>query len=137
MEKKNISLAGQWRMAWCPIGAGTPEGFPMMKTLPYDVPGDVHTPLVDAGLIAEPLEGMNDLEDTLYNTAATINKDITGLDMSSDVMVNRTSDFSSFADAFTKANGGTWVFPIYLGGDLLDTVVVDALDRYNFQTGGH
>ena len=82
-------------------------------------------------------EGMNDLEDTLYNTAATINKDITGLDMSSDVMVNRTSDFSSFADAFTKANGGTWVFPIYLGGDLLDTVVVDALDRYNFQTGGH
>ena len=82
-------------------------------------------------------EGMNDLEDTLYNTAATINKDMTGLDMSSDVMVNRTSDFSSFADAFTKANGGTWVFPIYLGGDLLDTVVVDALDRYNFQTGGH
>lgn len=82
-------------------------------------------------------EGMNDLEDTLYNTAATINKDMTGLDMSSDIMVNRTTDFSSFADAFTRSNGGTWVFPIYLGGDLLDTVVVDALDRYNFQTGGH
>lgn len=82
-------------------------------------------------------EGMNDLEDTLYNTAATINRDMTGLDMSSDVMVNRTTDFSSFADAFAKLNGGTWVFPIYLGGDLLDTVVVDALDRYNYQTGGH
>lgn len=82
-------------------------------------------------------EGMNDLEDTLYNTAATINRDMTGLDMSSDVMVNRTTDFSSFADVFAKSNGGTWVFPIYLGGDLLDTVVVDALDRYNYQTGGH
>ena len=82
-------------------------------------------------------EGMNDLEDTLYNTAATINRDMTGLDMSSDVMVNRTTDFSSLADVFAKSNGGTWVFPIYLGGDLLDTVVVDALDRYNYQTGGH
>lgn len=82
-------------------------------------------------------DGMNDLEDTLYNTAATINSDLTGLDMSPDVMVNRTTDFSSFAEAFAGTNGGTWIFPIYLGGDLIDTVVVDALDRYNYQTGGH
>ena len=60
--KTNISLNGLWRMGYCDIGAGTPEGFAAMETLPYSVPGDVHTPLIDAGVIAEPLEGVNDLD---------------------------------------------------------------------------
>ena len=29
------------------------------------------------------------------------------------------------------------VIPVYIGGDHIDTIVVDALDRYNYSTGGH
>ena len=60
--RMDISLNGVWRMAYCDIGAGTPEGFAAMDALPYSVPGDVHTPLMEAGIIAEPLVGMNDLD---------------------------------------------------------------------------
>lgn len=35
------------------------------------------------------------------------------------------------------AGSGTWVFPIYIGGEHVDTLVVDALDRNNYLTGGH
>lgn len=37
----------------------------------------------------------------------------------------------------TSGEGGTWVFPIYIGNEAVDTIVVDAIDRYNYQTGGH
>ena len=60
--KKTISLSGAWRMHWCDIGAGTPESALRLPSLPYAVPGDVHTPLVEAGLILEPLEGLNSLD---------------------------------------------------------------------------
>ena len=60
--KKTISLNGPWRMRWCDIGAGTPDNIPESPVLPYTVPGDVHTPLIDAGLISEPLEGLNSLD---------------------------------------------------------------------------
>ena len=36
-----------------------------------------------------------------------------------------------------SASGGTWVFPIYIGGEHVDTLVVDALDRHNYLSGGH
>lgn len=62
MSKNMISLNGAWRMAWCDIGAGLPEMFQDMEQLTYHVPGDVHTPFIEAGLIAEPLEGMNSLD---------------------------------------------------------------------------
>lgn len=35
------------------------------------------------------------------------------------------------------SGGGTWVFPIYIGGEHIDTIVMDSIDRYNYQTGGH
>ena len=62
MNRRTISLNGMWRMAWCEIGAGKPEAFSGMRTLPYEVPGDVHTPLIGAGLIGEPLYGTNSLD---------------------------------------------------------------------------
>ena len=62
MSNKTISLCGEWRMAWCDIGAGDPAKFACMDKLPYQVPGDVHTPLIQAGLIREPLQGLNDLD---------------------------------------------------------------------------
>lgn len=60
--KRTISLSGTWRMTWCDIGDGTPDKTAKLPSLPYSVPGDVHTPLIDAGLIQEPLEGMNSLD---------------------------------------------------------------------------
>lgn len=61
MPTKTISLNGAWQMAWCDIGTGSPETLNTLDTLPYQVPGDVHTPLIQAGLIPEPLQGMNSL----------------------------------------------------------------------------
>ena len=62
MNRMELSLNGQWRMGWCPIGQGSPESFAQLKKLPYTVPGDVHTPLIEAGLIPEPLYGLNSEE---------------------------------------------------------------------------
>ena len=81
-----------------------------------------------------------DLERAMNDTASII-----GSGMSAEVAVQpfsssvSDSGLASLEQALTSrgTEGGTWVFPIYLGGDLIDTVVVDALDRYNYQTGGH
>lgn len=62
MRNKTISLNGEWQMAWCDIGTGDPAKSAGMAKLPYQVPGDVHTPLIQAGLIREPLVGLNDLD---------------------------------------------------------------------------
>lgn len=62
MPNKTISLNGTWQMAWCDIGKGSMAALEAMDTLPYQVPGDVHTPLIGAGLIREPLQGMNSLD---------------------------------------------------------------------------
>ena len=62
MKTKTFCLDGEWRMSWHRVGEGTPESARTMKTLPYEVPGDVYTPLIEAGLIPEPLYGMNSLD---------------------------------------------------------------------------
>ncbi len=62
MEQKTLSLDGAWRMGWCAIGAGTPENYRALRALPYHVPDDVHTPLIEAGLIADPLKDANSLD---------------------------------------------------------------------------
>ena len=62
MSKTTISLNGTWQMGWCPIGQGAPDTFSGLKQLPYTVPGDVHTPLMEAGLMEEPLYGLNSLD---------------------------------------------------------------------------
>lgn len=45
---------------------------------------------------------------------------------------------SAIADAFSKMNGQTndIVIPIYLGGTMLDEVIVDAQQRTNLRSGG-
>ncbi len=62
MNKCEISLNGAWRMTYCDVGTGSPEHRPDSPVLTYHVPGDVHTPLMEAGMIADPLVGMNDLD---------------------------------------------------------------------------
>ena len=41
------------------------------------------------------------------------------------------------AGASGAPEGATWVFPIYIGGEHVDTIVLDAIDRNNYTTGGH
>lgn len=67
-----------------------------------------------------------------------------GWDAGSQSMVNHQTEYGSGlsrieqAVASASASGeGTWVFPIYIGGDHVDTLVVDALSRNNYLTGGH
>ena len=67
-----------------------------------------------------------------------------GFDIGSQAMVNRTTDYEGGLSRIEQAvasvgnsGEGTWVFPIYIGGDHVDTLVVDALDRHNYLTGGH
>lgn len=92
-------------------------------------------------LYSEGIErGMTDFENTLYNTANTINRDLTGLDMNGNIMVNRTTDFgeaiSSFEQLYSQANG-TIVIPVYIGSEHVDSIVVDSLNRYSYRAGGN
>ena len=86
-----------------------------------------------------------DLENALYDTASIINRGWdNSFEISANAAVRHTNDFDSgFANiqsaisSMPGADGGTWIFPIYIGGEHVDSLVVDALDRYNYQTGGH
>ncbi|MDF2588322.1 MAG: beta-mannosidase [Anaerocolumna sp.] len=59
VQKVDISLNGQWNLYWCEIGKGELEHAIKNATTPCKVPGDVHTALVDAGIIKDPLIDMN------------------------------------------------------------------------------
>lgn len=57
-------------------------------------------------------------------------------------VINYSKNFDRIADLLSGsgsegADGKQIIIPIYLGNSLLDTIVVDALDRYNYATGGH
>ena len=44
---------------------------------------------------------------------------------------------ASAASSQAVSNGGQIVIPVYIGQEHIDTLVVDAFDRYNYKTGGH
>lgn len=86
-----------------------------------------------------------DLENALYGTAATIaNGWNSSMGLSARAAIAPTNDYQSGLARIEQAisssapgDGGTWIFPIYIGTEHVDTIVVDAVDRYNYQTGGH
>ena len=87
-----------------------------------------------------------DLENALYDTAGTIATGWGGsLALSARAMTAPANDYQSGLSRIEQAitanvsgtESGTWVFPIYIGSDHVDTLVVDAIDRYNYATGGH
>lgn len=59
-----ISLDGEWTISYCDIGKGSISSYKTMTSYPYNVPNPVHTPLIENGIIKEPLIGMNDKECT-------------------------------------------------------------------------
>ena len=58
----HLSLDGEWKLFFCDTGKGNLKTYGDLPAYPYRVPGDVHTPLIDAGQIKEPLVGLNDLD---------------------------------------------------------------------------
>lgn len=54
-----ISLDGEWSLAYCDIGQGNITDTDRMAAIPYQVPGDVHTALIEQGIIKEPLLDKN------------------------------------------------------------------------------
>ena len=106
-----------------------------------------------ADMIDEFIDSMygqqDKLENALASTAGLISADMGTFDLATQSNVHQTVDYSGglsrieqaitqqVASSGTAAQGGTWVFPIYIGNEHVDTLVVDALDRYNYQTGGH
>lgn len=88
------------------------------------------------------------LESALEDTAGIISGDLGNFDLATNSTVNESVDYSGGLSRIEQAimssaartgngEGGTWVFPIYIGNEHVDTLVVDALDRYDYQTGGH
>ena len=106
-------------------------------------------------MIENFIDSMNskqaELEQAVVNTAGIISGGLNGnYDVATTSTINQTVDYSGglsrieqaitaqvAAAAAAPGDGGTWIFPIYIGGDHVDTIVVDAVDRYNYTTGGH
>lgn len=103
-------------------------------------------------MVDEFIKSMNNekgaLESALEDTAGIISGDLGNFDLATNSTVNQTVDYSGGLSRIEQAimssaarsgngEGGTWVFPIYIGNEHVDTLVVDALDRYDYQTGGH
>lgn len=93
-------------------------------------------------------DGMSDLKNALAETADVIDGDIGNFDLATQNEVHHSVDYSgglsrieqaitSGAAAASASESATIVIPVYIGGEHVDTLVVDALDRYNYQTGGH
>ena len=93
-------------------------------------------------------DGMSDLKNALAETADVIDGDIGNFDLATQNEVHHSVDYSgglsrieqaitSGAAAASTSESATIVIPVYIGGEHVDTLVVDALDRYNYQTGGH
>ena len=105
-----------------------------------------------ADMIQNYIESMQSqrtaLENALADTAGLIASDFdSDFNVATDSNVHQTVDYtgglSRIEQAITSqaaaagADGATIVIPVYLGNELIDTVVVDAVDRYNYSTGGH
>lgn len=108
MEKKSISLCGQWELCWQELGKGKLEQADAMLSgdgrIRCSVPGDVHMALTEAGIISEPINGLNSLDcgwmeqkEFWYRKRFTVPEDFIqdvaeltfeGLDTTADVWLN-------------------------------------------------
>jgi len=88
------------------------------------------------------------LQNALNDTASLIDNDLSGFDVATQSNVTQTIDYtgglSKIEQVLTAqvanasaSGGGQIVIPLYIGNEHIDTLVVDAMDRYNYQTGGH
>ena len=81
-----------------------------------------------------------DLESALFNTASVISQGWNGSAVAQSAVGTSDNALAGLEQAISSManmNGATLVFPIYIGSEHVDTFVLDALDRYNYTTGGH
>lgn len=74
------------------------------------------------------------------NTAALIGQGWTAPNNTAVSSTDYRSGMSRLENAISSYVGtgnGQIVIPVYIGSEHVDTIVVDALDRYNYATGGH
>ena len=87
------------------------------------------------------IESMESQKSALASAMTDMANVVVDSNISSSIVGNTgTSSLSGLEQALASrapAESGTWVFPIYIGNEAVDTIVVDAIDRYNYATGGH
>jgi len=74
-------------------------------------------------------KGVRDNEDMLTNTVAS------AFDFS-DIISDATPTASVSVTGSAAGNGGQFIIPIYIGGDKVDEKIINAIDAYNYRTGG-
>ena len=106
-------------------------------------------------------ESMNSVARDMANSAAAAvdqvegalnplsNVSAEGIDVATQSNVKQTVDYtgglsriesalvSQVANSSAAAENQTLIFPIYIGSEHVDTIVLDAVNRYNYTTGGH
>lgn len=106
-------------------------------------------------------DGMDSVAKEMANSAAAAvdevegaldplsNVSAEGIDVATQSNVTQTVDYTGglsriesalvaqVASNAAAADGQTLVFPIYIGSEHVDTIVLDAVNRYNYTTGGH
>ena len=105
-----------------------------------------------ADMVEEFIDSMNsrqgDLQKAVDTMAGVISSDMGDYNLATQSNIQQTVDYtgglSRIEQAITSqvagsgaAEGGTWIFPIYIGGEHVDTLVLDAEDRNNYLSGGH
>ena len=94
-----------------------------------------------ADMIDNFIKSMESQKSELASAMTDMANIVVDSNISSSIVGNTgTSSLSGLEQAIASrapAEGGTWVFPIYIGNEAVDTIVVDAIDRYNYATGGH
>lgn len=96
-----------------------------------------------ANSAAEAVDEVENALDPLANVSTE------GIDVATQSNVTQTVDYTGglsriesalvaqVASNAAAAEGQTLVFPIYIGSEHVDTIVLDAVNRYNYTTGGH
>ena len=123
--------------------------------LHFSVPDE--GPLADfdesgADMIDEFIDSMESrqsaLRTALDDTAGLIHDEMNSdFNVATQGNVTQTIDYSGGLSRIEQAisaqvsaapnSNGQMIFPIYIGGEHVETLVVDALDNYNYTTGGH
>jgi hypothetical protein len=126
------------------LGFSVPEAGPLHEWA-YNNPGADMMKFYSAGIYS----GEDTLKDALDTTANNIVNALEPRNYEDVIdspakpgVINYSKNFDRIADLLSGSgsegtDGKQIIIPVYLGNTLLDTIVVDALDRYNYATGGH
>ena len=125
------------------LGFSVPEEGPLHEWA-FNNPGEDMLELYAKGIH----DGMSDVKNALADTANLISNDVGNFDLATQNEVHHTVDYSgglsriehaitSSAAVASASEASTIVIPVYIGGQLIDTVVMDSIDRVTYLNGGH